>query len=188
MDRVGEPRRLCHVRSERGAHLDRRRRGAQHLRARSQRPAVLERVPRRRLERLADLGVTVGNQLGCSDIFVVGAHCYDTSNGTGTQLTDVTGVANPAIGTADIGGAIEGKVSAFATGGKGDTLRIFVNGPGHRLWLKKWKGNWIDWKQLPVTVNGSPACAMKKTGNAAVCLSIESDGTTKAILLGGGEI
>lgn len=135
-----------------------------------------------------DLGVTVGNQLACSDIFVAGAHCYDTSNGTGTQLTDVTGIANPSITTADIGGAIEGKVSAFATGGKGDTLRIFVNGPGHRLWIKKWKGNWIDWKQLAVTVNGSPACAMKKTGNAAVCLSIESDGTTKAIFLGGSEI
>lgn len=135
-----------------------------------------------------NLETNVGTELACSDIFVSGAHCYDTSGGSAVQLTDVTHWVNPAITTEDLGGAIEGKVSGVATGGKGDTLRLFVNGPGHRLWFKKWKGSWAEWKQLPVTVNGSPACAMKKSGGVAVCLSIENDGTTKAILIGNSEI
>jgi hypothetical protein len=135
-----------------------------------------------------DLDVTFGGNPGCTDILVFGAHCYDTSGGSADQYSDLTRETGASIFVDHLGGAIEKKASGVATGNAGNTLRIFVHGPGHRLWFKKWNGGWQDWKQLAVTVNSAPGCTIKKSGGDAWCASVESDGTVKMILIDNSEM
>lgn len=136
-----------------------------------------------------DLDVTFGGNPGCTDILVFGAHCYDTSGGSAQQYSDLTRETGASIFVDELGGIIEKKASGVATGNAGNTLRVFVHGPGHRLWFKKWAGGaWQEWEQLPVTVNSAPSCTIKKSGGDAWCASIESDGTVKMILIDNGEI
>ena len=134
------------------------------------------------------LEVKVGGAVACSDILVVGAHCYDTSSGSADQYSDLTRQSGSDIFVDHLGGAIEGKVSAVASGMSGDTLRVFVNGPGHRLWFKKWDGTWHEWAQLPVTVGSAPGCAIRNGGGDAWCASVESDGTVNMSRVGEGEM
>jgi hypothetical protein len=116
------------------------------------------------------LGVNVGGDVACTDILGIGDHCYDSTGGSAVQLTDVTLAANDTVTTEDLGGAVEHKVSAVATGKKGDTLRIFVNGPGQRIWMKKWHQAWSEWEQLPALAGTSaPGCTIKSSGGAAWC-------------------
>jgi hypothetical protein len=133
------------------------------------------------------LGITVGGDVACTDILKVGDHCYDTSSGSAVQLTDVTMEANDSISTDDLGGAVTHKVSAVATGAKGNTLRIFVNGPGQRIWMKKWSGTWSEWEQLPALAGtNAPGCTIPSTGDA-FC-AINEAGTVKVNKLDAGEI
>jgi hypothetical protein len=134
------------------------------------------------------LGVTFGGDPACSDILVFGAHCYDTSSGAADQFSDLTNKTGADVFVDHLGGAITHNASAVATGSAGDTLRVFVNGPGKRLWMKKWHGAWADWVEIPVTVNSAPGCAIKKNGSVAWCASVESNGTVKMIQLKPGEI
>ena len=134
------------------------------------------------------LGVKVGGTVACTDILVLGAHCYDAGANGAEQFSDLTRTSGDEIFVDHLGGAIAGKVSAVATGMNGDTLRVFVNGPGKRLWFKKWDGGWQDWEQLPVTVGSSPGCAMRKAGGDAWCASVEANGTVKMIRIGEDEI
>lgn len=134
------------------------------------------------------LDVKVGGVVACSDILVVGAHCYDTSSGSAEQLSDLTRTSGSDIFVDHLGGAIEGKVSAVASGMNGDTLRVFVNGPGHRLWFKKWDGQWNEWSQLPVTIHSAPGCAIRKTGGDAWCASVQDDGKVKMVLVSEAEM
>lgn len=126
------------------------------------------------------LGVTVGGDVACTDILNIGDHCYDSSGGSAVQLTDVTLAANDAVTKQDLGGAVEHKVSAVATGAKGNMLRIFVNGPGQRIWMKTWQGNWSEWRQLAALAgNHAPGCTIRASGGAGFC-AINEGGTVKA--------
>lgn len=134
------------------------------------------------------LGVTVGGDVACTDILRVGDHCYDATGGSAVQLTDVTMEANDSIAKDDLGGAVAHKVSAVATGAKGNTLRIFVNGPGQRLWMKKWSGAWAEWVQLPALAGtNAPGCTIKPQGGPAFC-AINEGGTVKVHKLDAGEV
>lgn len=136
-----------------------------------------------------DLDVTIGGDPGCTDILVFGAHCYDTSGGNALQYSDLTRETGASIFVDDLGGIITGRASAVATSNSGKTLRVFVNGPGKRLWFKKWNNAWQDWLQLPVAIgNGSPSCAIKKSGGDAWCAVVMADGTVTAILIDNSEI
>lgn len=135
-----------------------------------------------------NLDVAFGGDPGCTDILVFGAHCYDTSNGSARQFSDLTRQTGAGIFVDDLGGLITQKASGVATGNAGNTLRVFVNGPGQRLWYKKWQNGWQDWAQLPVTINSAPACAIRKSGGDAWCASVMADGTVKAILIDNSEI
>jgi len=134
------------------------------------------------------LEVKVGGSVGCTDILVLGAHCYDTNSGSADQYSDLTRTSGSDIFVDHLGGAIEGKVSAVASGMNGDTLRVFVKGPGKRLWFKKWDGIWHEWAEIPVTVGSAPGCAIRKGGGDAWCASVENDSTVKMIRIGEGEM
>lgn len=125
------------------------------------------------------LGVVVGGDVACTDILNIGDHCYDSSGGSAVQLTDVTLAANDAVNKEDLGGSVAHKVSAVATGAKGNTLRIFVNGPGQRIWMKKWQGGWSAWQQLAALAgNHAPGCTIRAAGGAGFC-AINEGGTVK---------
>ncbi len=83
--------------------------------------------------------------IACVDLFNWGAHCYDSSGGSAVQLTNVTEETGAGMVLDDIGGAVNGKVSAVSTGADGDELRVFVRGPGNKLWVKTWDTSWDDW-------------------------------------------
>ncbi len=104
-----------------------------------------------------DLDITVGNQLALQRHLRLPAPIATTLPTAPARPVHRRHLASPpAITTDDIGGAIERQgVGHLATGGKGDMLRIFVNGPGQRLWIKKWKGSWIDWQQLDASTVSS---------------------------------
>lgn len=134
------------------------------------------------------LGVTVGGNVACTDILGIGDHCYDSSGGSAVQLTDVTLVANDTVTKENLGGAVTHKVSAVATGAKGNTLRVFVNGPGQRIWMKKWQGQWQDWTQLGALAgNHAPACTIRPSGGTAYC-AINEGGTVKAYRFAASEL
>ena len=135
-----------------------------------------------------DLDVAIGGDPGCTDILVFGAHCYDTSAGKAEQYSDLTRESGAGIFVDDLGGIITDKASAVTTGNSGKTLRVFVNGPGSRLWFKKWNNTWQDWVQLPVAIGSAPGCAIKKSGGDAWCASVQGDGTVQAILIDASEI
>jgi hypothetical protein len=135
-----------------------------------------------------DLDLTVGSAIGCTDILVLGAHCYDTSGGSARQYSDLTRESGASVFIDELGGAIEGKVSAVATGNAGNTLRVFVKGPGSRLWFKKWNGSWQEWKQLPVAIGSAPGCTIRKSGGAAWCATVTGGGTVTAIRIPNGEM
>ena len=135
-----------------------------------------------------NIGVTTGNQLGCGNIFVIGAHCYDTTKGSALQYTDVTRQTGANVVVDDLGGAIAGKPSVVTMGSKGDTLRVFVHGPSDRLWLKKWHNGWTEWEHLSAKIYAAPSCAMGKAKGPAVCAAVEPNGAVKVILLGNDEI
>ena len=135
-----------------------------------------------------NLEITVSGTVACTDILVLGAHCYDTGDGSAVQYSDLTRNSGSAVFVDKLGGAITGKVSAVATGKAGDTLRIFVNGPGHRLWMKKWHGSWNDWVEIVTTVLSAPGCAIRQGGGYAWCAGIEPDGTVKMMLIPAAEM
>ncbi|MGV3492096.1 MAG: hypothetical protein ACO1OG_12335 [Devosia sp.] len=134
-----------------------------------------------------DLGKSVGEKISCVDLFNWGAHCYDSTGGSAVQLTNVTETVGPAIVLDDIGGAVNGKVSGISTGGDGDVLRVFVRGPGNKLWVKTWDGGWDDWNQLDASMNSAPGCAMKKAGGDLWCASVTGGGAVKMHLIYDGE-
>ncbi|MEQ1769770.1 MAG: hypothetical protein ABL879_08000 [Devosia sp.] len=134
-----------------------------------------------------DLDKVVGDKLSCVDLFNWGAHCYDSSGGSAVQLTNVTMTAGPALTTDDIGGAVNGKVSGISTGSGGDELRVFVRGPGNKLWVKTWDGDWGDWDQLGASMTSAPGCAMKKTGGDLWCATVGAGGAVKMYLLDDSE-
>jgi len=123
-----------------------------------------------------DLGITTGAQISCTDLFNWGAHCYDSSGGSAVQLTNVTVDTGASIVQDDLGGAVNGKVSALATGSEGDELRVFVRGPGNHLWMKMWDGGWSDWADIGAPITSAPGCAMKKAGGDLWCASVASGG------------
>jgi len=134
-----------------------------------------------------DLEGTTGTLLSCTDIFVSGAHCYDTSNGKALQLTDITNKTGNDVEVEDLGGIISGKASAVATNG-GNALHVFVNGPGKRLWVKTWDVGWSDWTQLPTTVISAPGCAAEKSGDVFWCADVEANGAVKMVRLDAGDL
>lgn len=134
-----------------------------------------------------DLGKTTGTALSCVDLFNWGAHCYDSSGGSAVQLTNVTQTTGPAIVIDDIGGAVNGKVSAVSTGADGDVLRVFVRGPGNKLWVKNWDASWADWEQLDATMNSAPGCALKKAEGDLWCASVGAGGKVTMNLIYEGE-
>lgn len=133
-----------------------------------------------------DLDKVTGATLSCVDLFNWGAHCYDSSGGSAVQLTNVTEETGAGIVLDDIGGAVNGKVSAISTGSDGDVLRVFVRGPGNKLWVKTWDASWDDWQQLDASMNSAPGCAMKKAGGDLWCASV-SGGAVKMHLLDDSE-
>jgi hypothetical protein len=134
-----------------------------------------------------DLDKVTGEKLSCVDLFNWGAHCYDSSGGSALQLTNVTETTGAAMIEDDIGGAVNGKVSAISTGSDGDVLRVFVRGPGNRLWVKTWDGAWTDWEQLAAILGSAPGCAMKKSGGDLWCASVGGGGKVKMTLLDSSE-
>ena len=134
-----------------------------------------------------DLDKTIGTALSCVDLFNWGAHCYDSSGGSAVQLTNVTMTSGPAIMLDNIGGAVNGKVSAISTGADGDVLQVFVRGPGNKLWAKTWDASWNDWQQLDASMSSAPGCAMKKSGGDLWCASVGAGGAVKMHLLYEGE-
>lgn len=135
------------------------------------------------------LDIQVGYVIGCTDVFVWGAHCYDTTLGDAKQLTDVTRQTGGKIFVDNLGGAITEKVSGVPSGSKGDTLRLFVHGPNDTLWINTWSnGAWSNWQDLGLTVSGAPACAMRKNGKMVICLSVDGDETTKAVVFQTSEL
>jgi hypothetical protein len=135
-----------------------------------------------------DLDGTVGDQLACTDMFLSGAHCYDSSKGSALQLSDITNTTGNDVKVEDLGGIISGKVAPVATGSKGNKLFVFVNGPGKRLWVKSWTGAWSDWTQLAATVVSAPACAVSKSGDAFWCADVEGNGSVKMVRIAADEL
>lgn len=121
-----------------------------------------------------DLDIVVGDKLGCVDFLKWGAHCYDSTGGSAVQLTNVTEMTGSDIIVDDVGGAVSGKVGAVSTGANGDLLRLFVRGPGNKLWANTWDEGWSDWYQIGATMKSAPSCASKKTGGDVWCASISS--------------
>lgn len=133
------------------------------------------------------LGVTFGGAPACTDIFKSAVHCYDTSSGQAEQYSNLTKTSGADVFIDHLGGMITGKASAFTRGAAGDTLMVMVNGPGKRLWMKKWHTEWQDWVQLPVVVGStSPACT--SASSAVWCADVESDGSVKAIRIDNSEL
>lgn len=137
-----------------------------------------------------NLEVTVGGAVACTDILVVGAHCYDTSGGTAVQYSDLTRNTGSDILIADLGGQVNGKAAPVVSGKKGNNLNVFVNGPGKRLWVKSWDGEFSDWKQLPVAIgSGAPGCGVKKSGGDVWCAVVDGgNGPVTAIQIGEDEL
>lgn len=129
-----------------------------------------------------DLGIETGTMLSCTDLFGWGAHCYDSTAGSALQLTNVTKDTGAAIVKDNIGGAVSGKVSALSTGGDGEVLRVFVRGPGDKLWVKTWDGGWADWEQLDATMKSAPGCAVKASGGDLWCASVGGGKVTMTLL------
>lgn len=127
------------------------------------------------------LGVTVGGTVACTDLLTEGAHCYDTSAGSAVQYSDLTRTTGDDILIADLGGAITGKAAPVSFGDDDDALLLFVNGPGHRLWVKSWDGTFGDWQQLPIAIGaGAPGCAIRKSGGAVWCATVSAGGSVEA--------
>lgn len=137
-----------------------------------------------------NLEVTVGGAVACTDILVVGAHCYDTSGGTAVQYSDLTRNTGSDILLADLGGQVNGKAAPVVSGKKGNNLHVFVNGPGKRLWVKTWDGEFSDWTQLPVAIgSGAPGCGVKKSGGDVWCAVVDGgNGPVTAIQIGDDEL
>ncbi len=130
-----------------------------------------------------NLEVKVGGTVTCTNILVVGAHCYDTSSGSPVQYSDVTRTSGSDILVADWQGQIAGTVSPVVTGKAADTLYLFGNGPGKRLWVKSWHGDFSEWKNLSVAIaNSSPGCALRAVGGNVWCGIIE-DNAVKMIMV-----
>lgn len=122
-----------------------------------------------------NLDVVVGETLSCVDLFKWGAHCYDSTGGSAVQLTNVTEKTGGDIIVDDVGGAVKGTVGAVTVGANGDMLRLFVRGPGDKLWANTWDEGWSDWYQIDTTVKSAPSCAQKKTGGDLWCASIRNN-------------
>jgi len=127
-------------------------------------------------------GVT-GTALSCTDMFVSGAHCYDSTGGSAQQLTDVTHNKGSDVVVENLDGAVTGKVSAVASGADGDLLRVFVHGPGNKLWVKTWDSDWSDWAMLPVAMTSAPGCATPKSGYGTWCATVKPSGAVTMTLL-----
>jgi len=137
-----------------------------------------------------NLSVKVGGAVACTDILVVGAHCYDTSGGSAVQLSDLTRNTGSDVLIADLGGQVNGKAAPVVSGKKGNHLHVFVNGPGKRLWVKSWDGQFSDWTQLPVAIgSGAPGCGVKKSGGDVWCAVVAGgNGGVEAIRIGADEL
>ncbi|MEQ1901029.1 MAG: hypothetical protein ABL866_09880 [Devosia sp.] len=132
-----------------------------------------------------DVGGVIGPALACVKVFKLGAHCYDTTATGVRQLADVTHKTGVDIAIEDLGGAVTGKASAVNTT---NAVRVFVMGPGHKLWVKTWEGGWSDWSQTPASQNSAPGCAMDSTGTQAWCASIGPAGAVTMNLLDESEL
>ena len=91
---------------------------------------------------------------------------------------------------ADLGGQVNGKAAPVISGKKGDHLKVFVNGPGKRLWVKSWDGAFSDWTQLQVAIgSGAPGCAIKKSGGDVWCAVVDGgNGPVTAIQISDDEL
>ena len=107
---------------------------------------------------------TVGKALSCAAVFNLGAHCYDTTANGVLQLTDITHQTGTDVVVENLGGAVSGKVSAVSAG---DIFRVFLLGPGQKLWVKSWSGDWSDWQQTDVDLGSAPGCAVAANGSEA---------------------
>lgn len=137
-----------------------------------------------------NLDVSVGGAVACTDILVVGAHCYDTSGGSAVQFSDLTRTSGDDVLIADLGGQVNGKAAPVVSGKKGNNLHVFVNGPGKRLWVKSWNGQFSDWTQLRVALgSGAPGCGIKKSGGDVWCAVVDGgNGPVTAVWIGEDEL
>lgn len=133
-----------------------------------------------------DLQGTVGSDVGCMQVFALGAHCYDTTSKGVLQLTDITHKTGKDVKIDNVGGLVTGRVSAVATH---NILRLFVLGPGNTLWMKYWQNNkWSDWGDMGETLGSAPGCAVNSTETIGWCASVNKDGSVTLNSLVDGEI
>ena len=110
------------------------------------------------------------------------------TEGSAVQFSDLTRTTGSDVLVADLGGQVNGKAAPVISGKKGDHLKVFVNGPGKRLWVKTWDGGWSDWTQLPTTVISGPGCAAEKSGDVFWCADVEGNGAVKMVRLDAGDL
>lgn len=120
-----------------------------------------------------DLDGTIGARFSCAAVANLGAHCYDSSNGNVQQVMDITHQTGNSVVVEDLGGAVDGKVSAVWAG---NAMHLFVRGPNDSLWLKDWNGSWSDWKQTEQVIGSAPGCAIDAAGKTW-CASVNQNGT-----------
>ncbi|MEO8758171.1 MAG: hypothetical protein ABI398_10530 [Devosia sp.] len=132
-----------------------------------------------------DLKGVVGTSVSCARVFKLGAHCYDSSANSVLQLDDVTHKTGTDVVTEKLGGLVTGRVSAV---GNDWALRVFVNGPGQKLWINTWDKGWSDWQQTDVTMSSSPGCDVDSTGTIGWCANVTPSGSVTMNALLDGEI
>lgn len=122
-----------------------------------------------------DLDGTIGGQFSCAAVADLGAHCYDSSKGNVFQVMDITHQTGSDVVVEDLGGDINGKVSAVWAG---NSMTLFGRGSNDALMINKWTGAWSGWTQTEQVIGSAPGCAIDGAGKAW-CASVGANGAVQ---------